>query len=161
MLKENKFYIFIFLTLGLILGVLAKLFDIYTTNLGNIFSELSIWILFGVAIVYFSKSRKQAMINVLLFSLGMLISYYLTAEFTHSIYAKTFIIGWSIFSLFSPLFAYFTWVTKRKNFLGRVISLGILLVTLFASIILFDGPRWYDMIVLIILFYVLFIMKKD
>jgi hypothetical protein len=60
----------------------------------------------------------------------MLFSYYLTAEFTHSIYAKSFIIGWSIFSLFSPIFAYFTWFTKRKGAFGKIISWGILLFTL-------------------------------
>ena len=34
--------------IGLILGIVSKLFDIYTEILGNIFSEFSIWILFGM-----------------------------------------------------------------------------------------------------------------
>lgn len=160
-MKKIIFNILIFGFIGAFLGVLSKMFDIYTTNLGNIFSELSIWILFGVFIVYFSKTRKEAMINVFLFCVGMLISYYLTGEFTHSIYAKTFIIGWSIFSLFSPIFAYFVWFTKRKGAFGKIISWGILLFTLLASIFLFDGPRWYDILILTLLFYILFIRKKD
>ena len=76
-MKKIIFNILIFSFIGAFLGVLSKMLDIYTTNLGNIFSELSIWILFGVFIVYFSKTRKEAMIIVFLFCVGMLFSYYL------------------------------------------------------------------------------------
>lgn len=36
--------------IGLILGIVSRLLDIYTQNLGNIFSQMAIWILFGVLI---------------------------------------------------------------------------------------------------------------
>ncbi len=44
---------------GLLLGVLSRILDIYTQNLGNIFSEMSIWILFGTLISIYSKSKKS------------------------------------------------------------------------------------------------------
>lgn len=35
---------------GLILGVISRLLDIYTQNLGEIFSQMVIWILIGTLI---------------------------------------------------------------------------------------------------------------
>lgn len=159
-MRKNIRYFLLLLGLGILAGIIAKLLDIYSTNLGNIFSELSIWILFGVIITLFSKSRKFAMIYVFLFCVGMLGGYYVTAELTSSVYAQNFIIGWTIFSLFSPVFAYFTWNTKKKDIQGIVISFGILVVTLMASIVLFDGPRWYDYVILLTLAFLLFRKKK-
>lgn len=46
--------------IGLILGVISRLLDIYTSNLGNIFSQMSIWILFGVLISIHSKTEKES-----------------------------------------------------------------------------------------------------
>ena len=40
--------------IGLILGVISRLLDIYTQNLGNILSQMAIWILFGILISIYS-----------------------------------------------------------------------------------------------------------
>ena len=58
---------------GAALGVLSKMLDIYTTNLGNVFSELSIWILLGTLIAFFSRTKAQACVNILPFCLGCLL----------------------------------------------------------------------------------------
>ena len=101
--------------IGLILGVISRLLDIYTQNLGNIFSQMAIWILFGVLISIYSASKKKAMFNILPFCLGMLITYYFVAFITDGVYSATFIIGWTVFALCSPIMAYFTWMTKEKG----------------------------------------------
>lgn len=44
--------------IGLILGVISRLLDIYTQNLGNILSQMAIWILFGILISIYSKTKK-------------------------------------------------------------------------------------------------------
>ena len=44
--------------IGLILGVISRLLDIYTQNLGNILSQMAIWILFGILIAIYSKTKK-------------------------------------------------------------------------------------------------------
>lgn len=147
--------------IGAFMGLLSRLLDLYTRNLGNVFSELSIWILFGVLISIFSESKKRAMLHVFLFCVGMLIAYYLTAKVTNGVYSVTFITGWSIFSLCSPVFAYFTWMTKEKGLIPQIISAGILVVTLLASVILFDGPGISDIILLILLSCFLFVKKID
>lgn len=152
----NPFMMFI---IGLILGVISRLLDIYTQNLGNIFSGLAIWILFGVLISINSETKKKAMINIFPFCIGMLLTYYFVAFITNGVYSKDYIIGWTIFALFSPIMAYFTWKTKEDGILPKLISIGIVLVSILSSIILFDRLRIYDYIINLILIYVLFFKK--
>ena len=141
---------------GLIAGAVSKLLDLYTTKLGNIFSQLSIWILICSAIAVYSSNSKRAAVNVFLFCAGMLGAYYLTAELTGSPYSFTFICGWAVFSLFSPLFAFFTWYAKGKTMVSRLLSTGIIVVMLLAAVVLFDGIRASDLIIAILTAIVLF-----
>lgn len=144
---------------GAVLGVVSKLLDIHTQNLGNIFSQMSIWILLGTLIAIFSKTKGTAALNVFVFCIGMLITYYITAELSDNVYGMTFVYGWATFSVCSPVFAWFTWMTKEKGVFPKFISVGILLVTLLASIVIFDGPRVYDFVIMLGLAYFLFIHK--
>lgn len=145
--------------IGLLLGIISRLFDIYFQNLGNMFSQMSIWILFGVIISIYSSSKKQAMLNILPFCLGMLITYYFVAFITKGVYSTSYIIGWTIFALLSPIFAYFTWLSKEKGIFSKIISVGIVMVSILSSIILFDRLRIYDFIIDGIMIYLLFIKK--
>lgn len=142
--------------IGIILGVISRLFDMYTQNLGNILSEMAIWILFGVLISIYSSSKKKAMLNIFLFCIGMLLAYYFVAIITNGVYSKTIIVGWTIFAIFSPILAYFTWVTKEKGVFPKLISISIVIVSILSSIILFDKLRIYDFIINVILVYYLF-----
>ena len=142
--------------IGIILGVISRLFDMYTQNLGNILSEIAIWILFGVLISIYSSSKKKAMLNIFLFCIGMLLAYYFVAIITNGVYNKTIIIGWTIFALFSPILAYFTWMTKEKGVFPKLISISIIIVSILSSIVLFDKLRIYDFIINVILVYYLF-----
>lgn len=144
---------------GLLLGVIIKFLDIYTQNLGNIFSQMSVWILLGVLISVLSETKKKAMLNIFPFCAAMLAAYYFTAEITDSYYSKTFVIGWAVFTLLCPIFAWFTWLTKEKGTFPKIISAGIIAFTLAASILMFHGPRIYDYVIIAVLVYVLFFMK--
>lgn len=146
--------------IGGLLGVLSKLFDIYTEVLGNVFSEFTIWILLGVLISIYSKNKRRAMINIFLFCIGMLLTYYITAEIANSIYGITFIKGWTIFACISPIFAYFTWMTKEKGLFSKIISIGIVSVSLFCSIFLFSF-NIFDILINIVLVYYLFFKRID
>lgn len=147
--------------IGLILEIISRLLDIHTTNLGNIFSQMAIWILFGVLISIYSDSKKKAMLNILPFCIGMLITYYYVAFVTKGVYSNIIIMGWTIFALFSPILAYFTWMTKEKGLFPKIISLGIIAISMLSSIILFDRLRIYDFIINGILVYFLFFKKVE
>ncbi len=142
---------------GLLLGAVSRLLDIYTTNLGNIFSQMAVWILFGVLISIYSDTKKRAMRNIFPFCAGMLVTYYAVAVISHGVYSTTIIAGWTVFAVCSPIFAYFTWITKEKGAFPKIISVGILFVSVLSSVILFDGFRIYDVIINVLLVYFLFI----
>lgn len=147
--------------IGLILGAISRLLDIYTSNLGNIFSQMAIWILLGVLISIYSKTKKKAMLNIFPFCIGMLITYYFVAFMTKGVYSIIFILAWTIFACCSPIFAYFTWKTKENGVFPKIISVGIILVSIVSTIVLFNRLRLYDFIINGIMIYYLFFKKIE
>jgi uncharacterized membrane protein len=145
--------------IGLGLGVVTRLFDIYTEHLGKMFSQTPIWILLCTLIAIYSKTKVKAMLNVFAFCIGMLITYYVTAAITHGVYSKTFIIGWAIFALFTPIMAFFAWLTKENYIFSKVISIGIVAASVFSSILMFNRLRVYDFIIDGLEVYFLFFKK--
>ena len=131
---------------GLITGVGVKLMDIYTVHLGNIFSQMSVWIFLCSVLAVYSSTPRRAAVNVFLFCAGMLLTYYLTAEGMHSPYSMTFVYGWSVFSLFSPVLAFFTWYAKGKGTVSRLLTAGIVVVLLVMAVLLFDRIRISDLV---------------
>lgn len=107
------------------------------------------------------EESRQIMLNVLPFCLGMLATYYAVAAWSHGVYSKVFIIGWTVFALCSPVMAYFAWLTKEKGIFPKIVSVGIVAVSVLSSILLFDRLRVYDFIIDGVLIYVLFIKKID
>ena len=145
--------------IGLLLGALSRVLDIYTQNLGNVFSQMAIWILFGTLIAIYSETKKKAMINILPFCIGMLITYYAAAIISHGVYSSQIIIGWTVFALASPIMAFFAWMTKEKGILPKLIGVGIVAVSVLSSILLFDRLRVYDYVINALLIYFLFFKK--
>ena len=144
---------------GLLLGIAAKLFDIYFQNLGEIFSQMAIWILLGTGIAIYSPTKKAAMGNIFPFCMGMLAAYYVTAAITHGVYSRTFIIGWTLFALTSPVMAYFAWMAKEPGAFSKIIAAGIAAVSVMSSVLLFDHLRLYDFVIAGVLIYILFFKK--
>lgn len=144
---------------GLLLGIAARLFDIYFQNLGEIFSQMAIWILLGTGIAIYSPTKKAAMGNIFPFCMGMLATYYVTAAITHGVYSRTFIIGWTVVALTSPVMAYFAWMAKEPCAFSKIIAAGIAAVSVMISVLLFDHLRLYDFVIDGVLIYILFFKK--
>lgn len=100
------------------------------------------------------------MVNVLLFCLGMLVTYYVTAALTDGIYGWPFIIGWTVFALVSPFLSYAVWICQENTLLSKIISIGIIVVSFLSTMILFDHLRVHDFLINGILFLILFLQKK-
>lgn len=144
---------------GLVIGTAARLFDIYFQNLGEIFSQMAIWILLGTLIAAYSPTKKAAMINVFLFCIGMLFTYYAVAVLTHGVYGRSYIVGWTVFAFLTPVMAYFAWMTKEPGTFPKIIGAGIVLASVMSSILLFDRLRIYDLFIDAALFYFIFFKK--
>ena len=150
-LGQTAGFLLLFLAFGAGMGAAAKLLDLYTVYLGEVFSQLSVWILLGTAIAVRSGSPKRAAGYVLVFCLGMLAAYYTTAHLTSSPYSMAFVWGWTAFSLLSPLFAALAWYAGGRGWPAAVLSAGILLFTAAAAVLLFGKLRFSDAAVLLFL----------
>lgn len=131
---------------GLLVGVGIKFLDIYTEGLGNIFSQMSVWIFLCSVLAAYSSTPRRAAVNVLLFCASMLPAYYITAEATGSSYSMIFVWGWAIFALFSPALAFATWYAKGKSVLSKWLTGGILGIMLIVAVVMFDKIRLSDLI---------------
>ena len=151
------------LIFGLLLGAAARLFDIYTQNLGDIFSQMAVWVLLGTLIAIYSPTRVRAMINILPFCLGMLAAYYITATLTkdQTIWFINWdvIKYWTVFALLSPLMALIAWQTKERGAFPKLIGVGIVAASFLSSVLMFDGPRIHDFIINGLLIYFVFVKK--
>lgn len=147
------------LACGLLLGAAARLFDIFCPTLGEIFSQMSVWILLGTLIAIYSPTMKDAALNILPFCLGMLFTYYAAAMLTHGVYGWSFIIGWTVFALLSPLMACLTHITKRRGVIPKVIGTGIVLVFGRVGRFIVRSLRIYDIIIDGFLVYFIFFAK--
>lgn len=153
--------------IGLLTGFLVKEIDIhfYTQHFGmslsDIFSKVGIWVLIGVTVSLYSKNAKWAMLNVFTFCIGMLITYYLTAVLTNSVFGWAYIKGWTVFACFSPIMAYLVTLTKRKGALSLLIKIGIFAGYIGINILLGGFIQLYDVLFFLILLYLLFIKKYD
>ena len=113
----------------------------------------------GTLIAIYSPTKRAAMRNVFLFCMGMLFAYYATAMFTNGVYGWPFIIGWTVFAFLSPIMAYFAWMTKQHGVFPKIIGVGIVLVSILSSILLFDRLRIYDLVIDGLLVYFVFFRK--
>lgn len=159
MKKDKLLNPMVMLAAGLLLGAAARLFDLYFQTLGEIFSQMSVWILLGTLIAIYSPTPKAAAWNVLPFCVGMLITYYATAILTHGVYGRSFILGWTVFALLSPLLACLAWRVKQPGATAKLLGAGIVLVSVLSSIVLFDRLRFYDWLIDALLVYFIFFKR--
>lgn len=155
--------------IGMILGVISKLLDNFAESfyivildqLAYTLSNFTVWVLFGIIISIYSETKKKAMLNILPFCIGMLIAYYITAEIINAVYGYSFIMFWTIFSFISPIFAFFTWMTKERGIFPKVISVGILVFTLFVGFVIIKGVSLIDVFIVIPLIVYFLLIKKS
>lgn len=89
---------------GAAAGALAKWADFSSVQLlGDVFSELPIWILLGLVIARCSGSPGRAAAYAFVFFLAMIPAYYLAAEWMGGVWGITYVYGWARGGLPVPL----------------------------------------------------------
>lgn len=146
---------------GFVMGCAARLLDIYTNNLGNIFSQPAVWILIGTALTLYAANSRSAMISVFSFNICMVAAYYAVAILSNGVYGIPFIIGWTVVAVLSPILSRIVWICKKRGVLSSVISVGVVLCSALSSIIMFDRLRIYDFAIDAVLIWLLFFKKYD
>lgn len=135
---------------GTFFGFFAKMTDIYTTNLANVFSGMSVWIFICVFICMKSKTPSKAASNVFCFCCGMLCCYYITAHFTHSRYYLWAAAGWAMFARFTPVMAFICRYRAQNDVWARMIEYGIITAVFVLTVLFYDKVRPADIVLAIL-----------
>lgn len=141
------------LLLGIALGTFSKYLDFHQAELPsvlmavnesfdivNFFGRFAIWAVLALCISIYSNSALRAGINVFVFFLAMLVSYYLYSNYIAGFFPRTYAMIWFALTAISPLLAFICWYAKgrsREAFILAVVILAVLFNMCFVY-----GP-WY------------------
>ena len=129
------------LLLGICLGTFSKYLDYRQTDLPAVLSFIdrvldlhnflggfSPWILIALCLSIYSQTPLQASINVFLFFVGMVSSYYLYSNFVAGFFPRSYAMIWIILAFLSPFLAWICWHAKGKGTVSQILSAGIISV---------------------------------
>ena len=129
------------LLLGIALGTFSKFLDFRQAELpsvlmaingvldiGNFLGRFAIWILIALCISIYSNSAIRASINVFVFFVGMVASYYLYSNYIAGFFPRSYAMIWFGFTAVSPLLAFVCWYAKGKSRPAFMLSVLILAV---------------------------------
>lgn len=145
-LWKTALFCVMFVILGAAAGVISKLSDAHSEILSNVTSGMCVWIFICVIICVFTKSSVRAAAYVFLFCAAMIAAYYLTAAYGDLYYSRSFVKGWSVFTLFTPIFAVIEWRVCGKGKLPWVLRAGTVVVMLFCTFVAFYGNLFFDLL---------------
>ncbi|WP_159882096.1 hypothetical protein [Paenibacillus puerhi] len=91
-------------------------------DLRNFFSRMGVWIFLALVISVYSKSPVRSAINVFLFFVGMVGSYYLYTVLLAGFFPKSYMMIWIIMTCISPFLAFVCWYAKGKGIIAFSIS---------------------------------------
>ncbi|WP_134703078.1 hypothetical protein [Ammoniphilus sp. YIM 78166] len=131
-LSRNFLYSTLIFIVGVILGIISKVLDTTPSNLlpyfleildfRNFFSRMGAWIFLAVVISVYSKSPVRSAINVFLFFVGMVGSYYLYTVLVAGFFPKSYMMIWIVMTVISPFLAFGCWYAKGKGIIAVFIS---------------------------------------
>ena len=153
-------YSLLIFAFGVLLGVCAKALDETPVNelptlfqaldIGNFLSRFAIWIFLGMCLAVYSRTPGRAALNVFLFFLGMVGSYYLYSALAAGFFPRSYALIWFGITAVSPLLACVCWYARGTGWAAVALS-GILLGVVFSQeVLLLQGIRityWPEVLV--------------
>ena len=131
-------------------------------DIRNFLGRFAIWILIAVCISIYSISSIRAALNVFVFFIGMVTSYYLYSKFIAGFFPRSYAMIWFGFTAISPLLAFICWYAKGKSKLSFVLS-AIIIAVLF-NMSFYYGMTYFKMrsiLELIVFICGLVVLKRD
>lgn len=152
-IRKQVIYSACVMVFGIILGCLSKYLDCTPSNhlpyiinrldIRNFLGRFAVWIFIAVCISVYSRSALRAAVNVFVFFVGMVSSYYLYSKFIAGFFPKSYAMIWVGFTIVSPLLAFICWYAKGgdKRKLSLTISAAIIAVLFNTA---FTYGMWYS-----------------
>lgn len=141
------------LFVGIILGTFSKFLDAMQTNelpfifefldMRNFLGRFAIWLLIALCISIYSNSSIRASINVFVFFVGMVTSYYLYSRFVAGFFPRSYAMIWAAFTVISPILAFICWYARGESKLAFMLS-AIILAVLFNTTFVY-GNSYFEM----------------
>lgn len=144
------------LFLGIALGTFSKFLDFRQAELPsvlmavdgaldvhNFLGRFAIWLLIALCISIYSNSSIRASINVFVFFVGMVTSYYLYSRFVAGFFPRSYAMIWAAFTVISPILAFICWYARGKSKLAFMLS-AIILAVLFNTAFVY-GISYFEM----------------
>ena len=119
----SKYLDFRQVELPCVLMAIDEAFDIH-----NFLGRFAIWVLIALCISIYSNSAIRASINVFVFFVGMVASYYLYSNYIAGFFPRSYAMIWFGFTAVSPLLAFVCWYARGKSKLSFILSALILAV---------------------------------
>lgn len=165
--KTRIFAATVIFVLGICLGTFSKFLDYRQAELPaliqaidqaldfhNFLGGFAPWIIIAICISVYSHTAVRAAVNVFLFFLGMVASYYIYGNFVAGFFPKNYAMIWIGFTIISPILAFICWYAKGKGVIAFILSAGIISVlmnTAFAYGIFYISIRsWLNVAMLIL-----------
>ena len=141
------------LLLGIALGTFSKFLDCTSINelpfifayldLRNFLGRFAIWVTIALCISIYSNSSIRASINVFVFFIGMITSYFLYSKYIAGFFPKSYAMIWCGFTVISPVLAFICWYAKGKGKSSFVLSAMILAVLFNMAFV--NGDSYFEM----------------
>ena len=143
----------------LIVGVLSKASDTYYL-LSQLTGEVSLWIIIGTLIAYFSTRPIEASVKTFVFFVFNLAGYYLFSQLILGFSNIDYAISWLTITLLGAVAAYALWLTRRQDYVGSLIA-SVPIGLLFAM----NYPAYYTYKLNLIIYLILsvgliFVLRK-
>ncbi len=131
----------VILLLGIALGTFSKFLDFRQAELPSVFmvidraldvhnflGRFAIWVLIALCISIYSNSAMRASVNVFVFFVGMVTSYYWYSNCVAGFFPRNYAMIWFGFTIISPFLAFVCWYAKGKSKPAFMLSILILAV---------------------------------
>lgn len=158
-IRKQVIYSACVMTLGIVLGCVSKYLDCTPANhlpyiinrldIRNFLGRFAVWIFIAVCISVYSRSALRAAVNVFVFFVGMVGSYYLYSKFIAGFFPKSYAMIWIGFTILSPFLAFICWYAKgsgnkKLSLAVSAVIIAVLFNTAFVYSIWYSDIRlWY------------------
>lgn len=137
--------------IGLLMGIVATVFDVIVFGTGSFVAHVSLWVLVNALFSSHIASRKTAVLWSIPFNLGYIECYYLTTAASYEGYAKALVAPLAAMALIGPALSCALWTAKQeRNAYGRILALLIVAGTLGSSYYINGALSIYDGVVCVL-----------